>query len=112
MIYKNYDEFYTFLNEKLPNFEIILGTSKELFNKETCFISHRNSEMVYSDNTPLIASTTYDLIILQKRAAFTNKEIIEITNDGVDFNVYDEESGFNIFTASVTLYGSRSVPNG
>ena len=112
MIYKTYSEFYAFLNEKLPSFEVILGTTKEDLSHETCFLSHRNSEMVYADNIPLIASSTYDIIILQKRSAFTNVDIIEITNDGVNFNVYDEESGYNVFTASVTLYGPRSVPNG
>lgn len=111
MEFRTYEEFYNTLKTLLPNWDIYLGTTKENVTRQTCFISHNTSVTEYADGVPFLISTTYDLIFLQKRPAFTNLQIMELLDDGVNFNVYDEDSGFNIFTASVTLYGPRSIPD-
>lgn len=111
MEFRTYDEFYKQMTEGLPSWEIILGTTKKELAGNTCFITQRGSDTAYADGVPFIASTTYDVIFLQKRAVFNNREILEIMDNGVDFNLYDEDSQMNIFTGQVTLYGPGSVPN-
>lgn len=110
MEFRTYEEFYEDLKKLLPNFEIILGTSKDRITGDTCFISQRGTETVYSDGQPMILSATYDLIFLQKRAVFANREVIELL-DEVNFSLYDDDSGLNIFTSQITLYGPGAVPS-
>lgn len=111
MMYRTYQELYQWLAEELPDWDVVLGTSKDMITKPTLFITHRGSQSVYSDGVPMIASSTYDLIFLQKRPAFTNRAILEQLDAGVNFVEWDEDSGYNIFTGSVTLYGPAGVPD-
>lgn len=111
MMYRTYQELYQWLAEELPDWDIVLGTSKDMITRPTLFITHRGSQPVYSDGVPMIASSTYDLIFLQTRPAFTNKAILEQLDAGVNFVEWDEDSGYNIFTGSVTLYGPAGVPD-
>lgn len=111
MMYRTYYEFYHWLAEELPDWDIVLGTSKDMITRPTLFITHRGSQSVYSDGVPMIASSTYDLIFLQNRPAFTNKAILEQLENGVNFVEFDEDSGYNIFTGSAVLYGPGSVPD-
>ena len=111
MEFKTYDEFFEYITNALPGWEIVLGTKKDGIKGNTCFINQRGSSTVYADGVPLISSSSYDLIFLQKRSAFTNRQIVEILENGVDFNLYDEDSGMNVFTGEITLFGPRSVPD-
>lgn len=110
MDYRTYSEFFSDLSEKLSSWDVVLGTSAESVDRETCFITHRNSVTEWSDDKPYISSSTYDLVFLTKRAAFTKREVIEWLSGGVNYQTYDEETGYHIFTGSVTLYGSNSLP--
>lgn len=111
MLFKSYNEFYSELTTLLDGWDVVLGTSKDELDRETCFITHRGSVVTTADDTPFISSTTYDLVFLQRRAAFTNVKVIALTESGVRFTAYDEDTGMNIFTGSVTLFGPWSVPD-
>lgn len=111
MMYRTYYELYHWLSEELPDWDIVLGTSKDQLTRPTLFVNHRGSQTVYSDGVPMIASSTYDLVFLQKRPAFTNRAILEQLENGVNYVEWDEDSGYNIFTGSVTLVGPGSVPD-
>lgn len=111
MMYRTYHELYQWLSEELPDWDIVLGTSKDMITRPTLFITHRGSQSIYSDGVPMIASSTYDLIFLQTRPAFTNRAILEQLENGVNFVEWDEDSGYNIFIGSVTLYGPAGVPD-
>lgn len=111
MLYRTYNEYKQTLQQLLPDWKIYFGAAKADLVKNTCFVSHLSGETVYADSVPLIASTTYQLIFLQDRQAFTNKRIIELTDEGVKYAGYDPASGCNVFTATVTLYGPGSVPD-
>lgn len=111
MLYRTYNEYKQTLQQLLPDWKIYFGATKADLVKNTCFVSHLSGDTVYADSVPLIASTTYQLIFLQDRQAFTNKRVIELTDDGVKYAGYDPASKCNVFTASVTLYGPGSVPD-
>lgn len=64
MDYRTYSEFYSDLSEKLSSWDVVLGTSAESVDRETCFITHRNSVTEWSDDKPYISSSTYDLVFL------------------------------------------------
>lgn len=111
MEFRTYDEFYTELSTLLNGWDVVLGTTKETLDRPTCFISHRGSTTTASDGQLMVLSSTYDLVFLQKRAAFTNVLVIEMMENGVRFSGYDDDTGMNIFQGSVTLFGTRSLPD-
>lgn len=111
MLFRTYKEFIDELKQLLPDTDIILGTTKKSIDRETVFIVHAGSTLNNIDDIQTIASSTYNLVFMKKRPAFTNQRIIEMTNDGVSFSAYDDELGYNIYTADVTLFGPGSVPD-
>lgn len=111
MLYRTYNEYKQTLQRLLPDWKIYFGATKADLVKNTCFVSHLSGDTAYADGVPIISSTTYQLIFLQDRQAFTNKKIIELTDEGVKYAGYDPASECNVFTASVTLYGPGSVPD-
>lgn len=111
MLFRTYKEFLQTLTELLPGWDITLGVTKENLDGNTCFITHRDSVVTSADGESLVASTTYDLVFAQKRAAFTNRGVVELLEGGVRFSGYDEASDLHIFTAAVTLFGPRSLPD-
>lgn len=106
----SYREFYNRLGELMPDFDIILGTTKKGVLSQTVFIQHDSSRMIGSDNAQMVLSSQYDLIFLQESASFQNMDVIELTVEGVTFNSWNAELGMNVFTASVVLFGPASVP--
>lgn len=111
MQFRTYREFHNELTDLLPGWDIVFGTTKDSINGQTCFITHRDSTLAAADGQTMVKSSTYDLVFLQKRAAFTNIPLIEMLDGGVRFIQYDDESGLNIFAGQVTLFGPRSVPD-
>lgn len=106
----SYLEFYQKLTEVLSNYDVILGTNVKEISNDTCFITHLGSDLTYSDDEPKILSSKYELTILQDYAGFTNSDFVKLTDEGVRFVAYDDESGKNVFSATVTLFGENSLP--
>lgn len=106
----SYLEFYRTLTEVLSNYDVILGTNVKEISNDTCFITHLGSDLNYSDDEPTILSSKYELTILQDYAGFTNSDFVKLTDEGVRFVAYDDESGKNVFSATVTLFGENSLP--
>lgn len=108
---RTYTELIEFLEQELQGWDIVLGSSKNSIDKPTCFINHYTSTTTSADGVAIISSSTFDLVFLQDRAAFTNARIIEILEDGIKFAAYDDATGKHVFTGSVTLYGPGSLPD-
>lgn len=111
MLFRTYAEFYETLSHELSDYNVLLGVNKDPLNGPTVIITHRESNVVAADGETIVLSTTYDLVIAQKRAAFTNRKVIELLEGGVRYSSYDEPSGLHIFTATITLFGPRSLPD-
>lgn len=111
MIYRTFDEFFEELQKNLPECQIIFGATKGVITSDVCFITHRESNISYSDDTPFIESSDYDLLFMMENPIFNNLKVLQLTNNGVNFQGYDKESVKYVFTATVSLFGPGSVPN-
>lgn len=107
----SYKDFYQFLSDNLKGWEIILGNTADSISKDTCFITHNETHTTRADDGPaVIAWSSYDLVFLSKRAAFTNRQVIELLESGVKYVTYDEDLRLHVFAGRVVLFGPLSIP--
>ena len=109
-MYRSYSELYAKLNEALPGWDIVFGTSKEELRLNTCYITNTSSDISYSDDIPMVQSTTYQLTFMSSSPVFTNIDVIELTAGGVELVGYDAATSCHVFNASVVLFGPNSIP--
>lgn len=105
-----YNEFVEKLSELFPDFEISLGNTVEDSNGQSVVLRHVSSDIIYSDDTPMVLSSVYEVMILQRRAAFMNTRFIELTESGVQWAGIDQATSQNVFAATVLLRGPKSLP--